>query len=123
LVQDSYSRDAKILFGTSGWRGKLGQDFVLTNIQRAALGVAMFYQNHLKQGSILIGFDPRRGNYDFAIEVSCILAANNIHVRVVLEEPTPTPVLAYLASSDEQIAGVINLTASHNKYTDDGFKF
>ncbi len=31
--------------------------------------------------------------------------------------------MAYLANSSEEITGVINLTASHNKFTDDGFKF
>ena len=113
----------KISFGTSGWRGKLDQDFVLPNVQRAAQGVAEYYNRHIKKGSMLLGFDPRRGNREFAAEVASILAYNNIPVRIVLDEPTPTPVLAYLAHSDEQIAGVVNLTASHNISTDDGFKF
>jgi len=113
----------QIVFGTSGWRGTLGQDFVLDNVRRAAQGVADYHNQHVKQGSILIGFDSRKGNHEFAREVASILAANNISVRIILEEPTPTPVLAYLANSDEEIIGVINLTASHNKYTDDGFKF
>jgi phosphoglucomutase len=114
---------AEIAFGTSGWRGRLGQEFVLANVQRAAQGVAEYYGRHLGRGFILIGFDPRRGNYEFAIEIASILAANNIPVKIILEEPTPTPVLAYLANSDEEISGVINLTGSHNRYTDDGFKF
>lgn len=95
----------------------------MANVQRVAQGVAEYYNRHLKQGFILIGFDPRRGNHEFAIEIASILAANGIPVRIILEEPTPTPVLAYLANSDEEISGVINLTASHNRYTDDGFKF
>jgi phosphomannomutase len=113
----------KIVFGTSGWRGKLGQDFVLANVRRAAQGVADYYNQHVKQGVILIGFDPRRGNYEFAIAIASILAANTIPLKIILEESTPTPVLAYLANSNEEITGVINLTASHNKYADDGFKF
>lgn len=113
----------KIVFGTSGWRGRLGQDFVLTNVLRATQGVSEYYNQRIRRGSVLIGFDPRRGNQEFAKEVACVLASNSIPVRIILEEPTPTPVLAYLAHSNEEIAGVVNLTASHNRFTDDGFKF
>ncbi len=44
-------------------------------------------------------------------------------METILEEPAPTPVLAYLAHSDERITGVTNLTVSHNRFTDNGFKF
>lgn len=117
------SAEYRIVFGTNGWRGKLGQDFVLETLQRATQGVAEYYKRNVKQGSILVGFDPRKGNLDFCKEVASILAGNNVPVRIVVEEPTPTPVLAYLANSNEEIAGVVNLTASHNEYLDDGFKF
>jgi phosphomannomutase len=122
-IADTYIPSTKLVFGTNGWRGKLGQDFTLANVRRVTQGVADFYARHVKHGSILVGFDPRRGNYEFAIEVASILAANIIPVKIILEEPTPTPVLAYIANSNNDISGVINLTASHNKYTDDGFKF
>jgi len=115
--------DKKIVFGTSGWRGKLDQDFISVNVQRAAQGVADYYQHRIKRGAILIGFDPRKGNYEFANEIASILAANQVPVKIILEEPTPTPVLSYLANTNDEISGVINLTASHNKYTDNGFKF
>jgi phosphomannomutase len=88
---------------------------VLANVRRAAQGVADYYNHHLQEGIILVGFDPRRGNYEFAIEIASILAANNIPLQIIIEESTPTPVLAYLANSNEEITGVINLTASHNK--------
>jgi phosphoglucomutase len=123
ILFNSVGRPTTIVFGTSGWRGTLGQDFVLANVRRAAQGVAEYYNQHVKQGCILIGFDSRKGNNEFAREVASIVAANGIPVRLIVEEPTPTPVLAYLANSDAEITGVINLTASHNKYTDDGFKF
>ena len=113
----------KIVFGTSGWRGQIDQDFTLPNIQRAAQGVSEHYNINIKKGRILIGYDPRGTNQEFAIEIASILAANHVPVDIIIEEPTPTPVLAYLANSSEEITGVINLTASHNKFTDDGFKF
>ncbi len=117
------SNTMKIVFGTSGWRGKIGQDFSLPNVQRAAQGVSEYYNNYLKRGKILIGYDPRGSNQEYAKEIASILAANLVPVEIIIEEPTPTPVLAYLANSSEEISGVINLTASHNKFTDDGFKF
>jgi len=123
-VKNSRTHTAtKIVFGTSGWRGKIDKDFTLPNVQRAAQGVSEYYNNNIKKGRILIGYDPRGSNQEFASETASILAANHVPVDIIIEEPTPTPVLAYLANSSEEITGVINLTASHNKFTDDGFKF
>lgn len=111
-----------IKFGTSGWRGQLNDTFVMSNVQRAAQGLAQYCQES-GINTILIGFDPRQGNSDFAKETANILAANGINVEIILE-PTPTPVLAYYSrSTNKRIGGVVNFTASHNKYTDDGFKF
>jgi phosphomannomutase/glucose-6-phosphate isomerase len=123
-VKNSRTNTAtKIIFGTSGWRGKIDKDFTLPNVQRAAQGVSEHYNNNIKKGRILIGYDPRGSNKEFAVEIASILAANHVPVDIIIEEPTPTPVLAYLANSSVEITGVINLTASHNKFTDDGFKF
>ncbi|MCK5288120.1 MAG: hypothetical protein KAJ79_03585, partial [Candidatus Omnitrophica bacterium] len=122
----SYNRhkeNFKIEFGTSGWRGVIEKDFDIHNVRRVAQAVAEYYLNYIKTGIILIGFDPRKGNRENAMEIAAIMAANGIPVRIIETEPTPTPVLAYLANSSEEIKGVINLTASHNPYEDAGFKF
>ncbi|MCK5393153.1 MAG: hypothetical protein KAI91_02355, partial [Candidatus Omnitrophica bacterium] len=122
----SYNRhkeNFKIEFGTSGWRGVIEKDFDIHNVRRVAQAVAEYYLNYIKTGIILIGFDPRKGNRGNAMEIAAIMAANGIPVRIIETEPTPTPVLAYLANSSEEIKGVINLTASHNPYEDAGFKF
>jgi phosphomannomutase len=105
-------RPYRIVFGTSGWRGEFGRDFVLGNVRRAAQGVAEYYRCQIQRGAILIGFDPRHDNDVFALDTAALLAVNDIHVKLLREEPTPTPVLAYLANSDPSITGVINLTAS-----------
>ncbi|MFC1592964.1 UTP--glucose-1-phosphate uridylyltransferase [Candidatus Omnitrophota bacterium] len=113
----------KISFGTSGWRGKNGKDFNQTNVARAVQGVADYYNQSIKQGVILIGYDPRKNNLEYAKLAASILAGNGVPVRIIAEESTPTPVLAYLAQSDDDITGVINFTASHNPAIDDGLKF
>lgn len=118
-----HGQPVRIVFGTSGWRGEYGRDFVLDNVRRAAQGVAEYYRRRIQRGAILIGYDPRRDNAAFAMDTAALLGVNDIPVQLLRDEPTPTPVLAYLANSDPTITGVINLTASHNRYTDSGFKF
>jgi phosphoglucomutase len=132
----------KIEFGTSGWRGLVSAyperirkrlsvlgikeskaTFVIENIRRAVQGVAEYHNAEVKHGTILVVYDPRKNNKMNAIETAAILAGNGIKARIIVEEPTPTPVSAYLAGSDEEITGVINFTASHNPATDDGLKY
>ncbi len=113
----------RIAFGTSGWRGRIGIDFIPDNVYRAAQGVADYFNKHTPGKTILLGYDTRRDNPKLIREVAEILAGNGIKVNIVATESTPTPALAYLAGSSEEIEGVVNLTASHSPATDDGFKF
>lgn len=110
-------------FGTSGWRGQIGKDFIPENITRVVQGIALYFINNIKEGSILVGFDPRQDNHIHAKTTASVLAANGISVKIIPNEPTPTPVLAFLASTTDDIKGVINFTASHNPCVDDGIKF
>ncbi len=113
----------RIKFGTSGWRGKIGKDFTVANVRRAAQGTVEYMLKYEPGKELVLGYDTREGNEGLIKEVASIAVANGIKVKIVANEPTPTPVLAYLAASDEKVGGVVNLTASHNPYTDDGFKF
>ncbi|RKY36819.1 MAG: hypothetical protein DRP72_03710, partial [Candidatus Omnitrophota bacterium] len=112
-----------IEFGTSGvrWSDKTNEE-AISIIRRATQGIAEYCHKFIGEGKILVGFDTRLNNLEFAKEVASILAGNGIEV-IIIGEPTPTPVLAYLANSSSQIKGVINLTASHNPYQDNGLKF
>jgi phosphoglucomutase len=112
-----------VKFGTSGDRGKLGQDFDALHVARLAQGTADYFKEASPGKKILIGYDPREGNAGFAKMAADIFAANGIRVMLLASAPTPTPVLAFLAGNDKKIGGVINFTASHNPWTDDGFKF
>ncbi|MFP4473545.1 MAG: hypothetical protein ACLFPX_06755 [Candidatus Omnitrophota bacterium] len=118
-----------VKFGTSGDRGKLKTeenpdgDFNTNHVARLAQGTANWFKKAHPDGKVLVGYDPRQGNPEFARLTAQIMAANGIRVKIVAAEPTPTPVLAYLGGSDAEVEGVINFTASHNPYTDDGMKF
>ena len=57
---------------------------------------------------------------NFAIRAAEVLAGNGLKVYVT-QEATPTPVIAYSVVNKKAVAAV-NITASHNPPTDNGFK-
>jgi len=69
---------------------------------------------------VLIGKDTRVSGYMFesALEAGLVAAGAN----VVLLGPMPTPAVAMLTRSQKASAGIV-ISASHNRYTDNGIKF
>jgi phosphomannomutase len=111
----------KIKFGTDGWRGEIAENYTFDNVRRCTQGFASYMSNQGKQGqSIVVGHDKRFQSEKFALAVSEVLAANGFHV-LLTSGATPTPVIAY-AVVHHKAAGAINITASHNPPTDNGFK-
>ncbi len=110
-----------IHFGTDGWRGRIAEDFTFANVRRCAQGFAEFLrqQGHTGRG-VVIGHDRRFASEHFAAAAAEVLAANAFRVHLTDRE-TPTPVIAY-AVKDLGAAGAINITASHNPASDNGFK-
>ena len=50
----------KIAFGTGGWRGIIGDDFIKANIQRVAYGICLLAKEEKKDDTpIVIGCDRR----------------------------------------------------------------
>jgi phosphomannomutase len=110
-----------IRFGTDGWRGVIAEDYTFDNVRRAAQGFASFMNESGKQGSwIVVGYDKRFASEFFAAAVAEVLAGNGLHAHLT-SGPTPTPVIAYSVIS-KHAAGAVNITASHNPATDNGFK-
>jgi phosphomannomutase len=111
----------KIRFGTDGWRGMIASDYTFANVRRCAQGFADYCLNHNKQGQwIVVGHDKRFHSENFALTVAEVLAGNGLKVYLT-DGPTPTPVISY-AVVDKKAAGAVNITASHNPPTDNGFK-
>jgi len=111
----------KITFGTDGWRGTIAEDYTFDNVRRAAQGFASYMNEMEKQGSwIVVGHDKRYDSEHFAAAVAEVLAGNGFRVHLT-DGPTPTPVIAY-AVVERKAAGAVNITASHNPATDNGFK-
>lgn len=110
-----------IIFGTDGWRGAIAEDYTFANVRRCTQGFASYLLNNGKKGQwIVVGYDKRFLSEYFARAVAEVLAGNGINVYLT-QEATPTPVIAF-AVVDKKAAGAVNITASHNPPTDNGFK-
>lgn len=110
-----------ITFGTDGWRGVIAEDYTFANVRRCAQGTAHYFLQHgARERGIVVGYDNRFASENFAAAVAEVLAANGIPV-LLTATGTPTPVISYAILAN-QTAGAINITASHNPGTDNGFK-
>ncbi len=111
----------KIKFGTDGWRGVIAEDYTFDNVRRCTQGFANYLLDKGKKGEwIILGHDKRFASENFAVAAAEVLVGNGLKVYLT-DGPTPTPVIAY-AVVDKKAAGAVNITASHNPPSDNGFK-
>lgn len=111
-----------IKFGTSGWRGVIGEDFTFQQVRVASQGIV----NYLKRigtapKGVVIGYDTRFLSEKFALEAAKIVAYNGIQAWLC-DRDIPTPVVAF-ETIRRGAAGAINFTASHNPPEYNGLKF
>ena len=110
-----------IRFGTDGWRAVIAEDYTFENVRRCAQGFADYLISQDYAGQwVVIGYDKRFQSESFAAACAEVIAANGLMVYLT-EEATPTPVISY-AVVDKGAVGAINITASHNPPSDNGFK-
>jgi phosphomannomutase len=126
---------AKVVFGTSGWRGEIGSDFTFNNVRvvtaaiieifktedppvMQAMGVSGFEE--IRRRGVIVGHDNRFLGEEFAKEVLGLLQAEGIRTWYAGEAPTPE-----FSAGIEMLeaACAINLTPSHNPANYAGFKF
>lgn len=111
----------KIHFGTDGWRGRIAEDYTFANIRRCTQGFADYL---LRKGAnddwVIVGYDQRFHSENFAVAVAEVLAANHLRAFVT-DKATPTPAIAF-SVVNKRAMGAVNITASHNPPTDNGFK-
>ena len=111
----------KITFGTDGWRGVIAEDYTFDNVRRCAQGYASYMLEQGRQGQwIVVGHDKRFDSEFFADSAAEVLAGNGFKVYLT-DSATPTPVIAF-AVVNLHACGAVNITASHNPATDNGFK-
>ncbi len=110
-----------IHFGTDGWRGRIAEDYTFANVRRCAQGFANYLLGSGAAGkTVVVGHDRRFDSEHFAAASAEVLAGNGFSV-LLTEGPTPTPTIAW-AIGFQKACGGINITASHNPGTDNGFK-
>lgn len=116
--------DAPLAFGTAGLRGPMrdGQGGMNTElVTRASWAVARVLNDRCLGGStVVVGRDARHHSDEFALATAEVFAAEGFSV-VLLSDPLPTPVVAFAVRKLGAAAGV-QITASHNPATDNGYK-
>ncbi len=79
---------------------------------------------YLEQGkageSIVVGYDKRFASEYFAQAAAEVMVGNGFRVFLT-DGATPTPVISFAVPQQGAVGG-INITASHNPPTDNGFK-
>lgn len=107
-------------FGTDGVRGRVGDHPITPDFAMHlgyAAGKVLAEEGH---SMVLIGKDTRISGYMFESALEAGFSAAGIDIGLL--GPMPTPAVAYLTRTLRAGAGVV-ISASHNAYHDNGFKF
>ncbi|HUP48058.1 MAG TPA: phosphoglucomutase/phosphomannomutase family protein [Thermoanaerobaculia bacterium] len=111
-----------IKFGTSGWRGVIGEDFTFENVRVATQGIANYLRKTGQSGTgVVVAYDTRFLSEKFASEAAKMLAFNGIRAFLCTRD-VPTPCVAFETIRRKAMAA-INFTASHNPPEYNGLKF
>lgn len=114
--------ESPIKFGTDGWRAIIAEDFTFANVRACAAAVARYLRRHgLDQRPFVIGYDTRFASEDFAAAVAEVLAGAGIRT-LLADRPCPTPVVSF-AILERGAGGAVVITASHNPWRYNGFKY
>ncbi|NOQ50140.1 MAG: hypothetical protein GQ557_00550 [Mycoplasmataceae bacterium] len=121
--------EKNIDFGTAGLRGKITWGTNAINEYTISLATFSFgkwlidkYGKKAVKHGIVIAHDNRRYGSEYSLIAASILATFNIPVFLFPKnKPNPTPLLSFTIANNNFVGG-INITASHNPPTDNGFK-
>ncbi len=134
LLREIYDRKYA-RFGTSGVRGRWGLDFTETRAKRVVQAICDFLKaaevpayvgaEDLQGKRVVIGYDSRRNARLVAEWTAQVFLANGFKVDLANRD-TPTPALVYYLTDyldQNDVAGLVNCTASHNPPEWQGIKF
>lgn len=114
--------EKEIKFGTDGWRGIIADDFTFENVRRVANAIASYVLKYedSKRG-VIIGYDARFASARAAQIVAEVIAVAGIPVKLS-NDYTPTPAVSF-AVKQQNAAGGVMVTSSHNPWNWNGVKF
>ncbi len=111
-----------IKFGTDGWRAIIGEDYTFDNVRACAASVVRYLKAHgLADRGLVVGYDTRFASEDFAAAVAGVACAAGVPT-LLTESPVPTPVVSF-SILDQKAGGAVVITASHNPWRYNGFKY
>jgi phosphomannomutase len=111
----------RIVFGTDGWRARVADEYTFDNVRRCAAGVARYVVERGEQAKgVVLAYDRRFASEHFARAAAEVLMAHDIPVAISMTA-VPTQMSSFEVVQRGSAAGVV-ITASHNPWTDNGFK-
>ncbi len=111
----------RIRFGTDGWRAAIAEDYTFHNVRRCARGVAEYLAaNGTAERGVVVCHDRRFASEHFARACVEVLAAHDIR-SFTPPGAVPTQVGSFFTREMNAGVGIV-ITASHNPWTDNGFK-
>jgi len=111
-----------IKFGTDGWRAAIADTYTFENVRIVAQATANYLKNNGQaDDGLVVGYDMRFASEFFAAAVAEVLAGNGIRVWLT-ETAAPTPAVSFSILTN-RAAGAAMITASHNPWTDNGYKY
>jgi phosphomannomutase len=112
----------EIKFGTDGWRGIIADDFTFENVRRVAGAIASYVLKYEdSQQGVFVGYDTRFASPGAARVAAEIIAGAGIPVKLA-NDFVPTPAVSY-AVKQQNAAGGVMVTSSHNPWNWNGVKF
>ena len=110
-----------IAFGTDGWRARVAAEYTFENVRRCAEGVAEWVMAEgTAERGVVVAWDRRFVSEHFAQAAAEVLLAYDIPVAIS-KTAVPTQMSSMEVVERGSAAGIV-ITASHNPWTDNGFK-
>ncbi len=111
---------AMVHFGTSGWRGIVGQDFTFRNVRLVLDATHEVLRRRGEVGEVIVAYDTRLLSEKFAREAVAVFTHYGA-TTVMSERDLPSPCVAYAVRERGASLGV-TFTASHNPPEYNGVK-
>src|SRR5438477_10915600 len=99
----------------------MADDFTYASVRRVVQGIAEYMLSRSKDPLAVVGYDCRFASEEFARTAADVLGANGVRT-LIFDRPSPTQVASWTVI-DRKATGAAVITASHNPYQFNGYKY